>query len=62
MIGAFAHSPMAGLVELRRIDVSAPGVVVATTSQGGRSLLRSTSGAAIATLARDLRPGDSKIK
>ena len=35
LIGAFAHSPMAGLVDLRRIDVSAPGVVVATTGQGG---------------------------
>jgi cell division septal protein FtsQ len=35
LIGAFAHSPMAGLVDLRRIDVSAPGVVVVTTEQGG---------------------------
>ena len=35
LIGAFDHSPMAGLVDLRRIDVSAPGVVVATTGQGG---------------------------
>jgi hypothetical protein len=26
---------MAGLVDLRRIDVSSPGVVVATTGQGG---------------------------
>ncbi len=26
---------MAGLVDLRRIDVSLPGVVVATTGQGG---------------------------
>jgi cell division protein FtsQ len=35
LIGAFAHSPMAGLVEFRRVDVSQPGVVVATTGQGG---------------------------
>jgi hypothetical protein len=33
--GALAHSPMAGLVDLRCIDVSSPGVVVATTGQGG---------------------------
>jgi cell division protein FtsQ len=35
LLGAFKHSPMAGLVDLRRIDVSSPGVVVATTGQGG---------------------------
>jgi hypothetical protein len=35
LIGAFGHSPMAGLVDLRRIDVSLPGVVVVTTGQGG---------------------------
>ena len=34
LITAFAKSPMAGLVDLRRVDVSAPGVVVATTGQG----------------------------
>ena len=34
LIAAFAKSPMAGLVDLRRVDVSAPGVVVATTGQG----------------------------
>ncbi len=34
LIAAFASSPMAGLVDLRRVDVSAPGVVVATTGQG----------------------------
>jgi curli biogenesis system outer membrane secretion channel CsgG len=34
LIAAFARSPMAGLVDLRRVDVSAPGVVVATTGQG----------------------------
>ncbi len=35
LIGAFDHSPMAGLVDLRHVDVSQPGVVVATTGQGG---------------------------
>jgi cell division protein FtsQ len=35
LIGAFKHSPMAGRVDLRSIDVSSPGVVVATTGQGG---------------------------
>jgi cell division septal protein FtsQ len=35
LVGAFKHSPMAELVDLRRIDVSAPGVIVATTGQGG---------------------------
>ena len=35
LIGAFDHSPMAGLVDLRRINVSLPGVVVVTTEQGG---------------------------
>jgi cell division septal protein FtsQ len=34
LLTAFGHSPMAGLVDLRRIDVSAPGVVIATTGQG----------------------------
>ena len=34
LIAAFAKSPMAGLVDLRRVDVSAPGVLVATTEQG----------------------------
>jgi len=34
LIGAFDHSPMAGLVDLKRVDVSSPGVVVATTGQG----------------------------
>ena len=36
LVAAFDHSPMAGFVDLRRIDVSSPGVVVATTEQGGR--------------------------
>ena len=35
LISAFGHSPMAGLVDLRSLDVSAPGVVVVTTGQGG---------------------------
>jgi cell division protein FtsQ len=35
LISAFGRSPMAGLVDLRRLDVSAPGVVVVTTGQGG---------------------------
>ena len=34
LITAFDHSPMAGLVDLRRIDVSSPGVVVVSTRQG----------------------------
>jgi cell division septal protein FtsQ len=33
LIGAFDHSPMAGLVDLRCVDVSQPGVVIATTGQ-----------------------------
>ena len=35
LISAFGYSPMAGQVDLRRIDVSAPGVIVVTTGQGG---------------------------
>lgn len=35
LIAAFGGSPMAGLVDLRRLDVSAPGVIVATTGTGG---------------------------
>jgi cell division septal protein FtsQ len=31
---AFGHSPMVGLVDLKRIDVSAPEVLVVTTGQG----------------------------
>jgi cell division protein FtsQ len=34
LLAAFGKSPMAGLVDLRRVDVSAPGVVVVTTGQG----------------------------
>ena len=36
LIAAFDKSPMAGLVDLRRVDVSGPGVVVATTGQGSQ--------------------------
>ncbi len=35
LITAFNSSPMAGLVDLQRIDVSAPEVVVVATAQGG---------------------------
>ena len=34
LIGEFDHSPMAGLVDMHAVDVSAPGVLVATTGQG----------------------------
>ena len=34
LLVAFGTSPMAGLVDFRRVDVSAPGVVVVTTGQG----------------------------
>lgn len=36
LIAAFNHSPMAGLAELRRIDVSSPQVVVVTTENDGK--------------------------
>lgn len=36
LIAAFDHSSMAGLVDLYRLDVSAPGVVVLTTRQGSQ--------------------------
>ncbi len=36
LIAAFAKSPMVGLVDLRRLDISAPGIVVATTGQGNK--------------------------
>ena len=35
LLSAFGRSPMTGLVDVRRIDVSAPGVIVLTTVQGG---------------------------
>ncbi|HVU08460.1 MAG TPA: FtsQ-type POTRA domain-containing protein [Verrucomicrobiae bacterium] len=34
LLRAFDHSPMMGLVDLRRVDVSSPNVVVVTTGQG----------------------------
>jgi len=34
LIAAFAHSPMAGLAGLQRVDVSSPQVIVVTTAQG----------------------------
>jgi cell division protein FtsQ len=34
LIAAFEESPMAGLADLRRIDVSSPEVLIATTEQG----------------------------
>ena len=33
LVGAFKHSPMAGLVDLRRVDVSSPDVVVAALAR-----------------------------
>ena len=35
LIVAFEHSPMAGLADLRRIDIASPGVLIATTGQRG---------------------------
>jgi cell division septal protein FtsQ len=35
LISAFGRSPMAGLADLRRIDVSSPEVIVVTTGRGG---------------------------
>jgi cell division protein FtsQ len=34
LISAFNHSPMAGLVDLQRLDISRPQVIVVTTAQG----------------------------
>lgn len=34
LITEFAHSPMAGLVDLKRIDIGSPDVLVVTTGQG----------------------------
>lgn len=34
LIAEFGYSPMAGLVDLRRVDVTAPDVIVVTTGQG----------------------------
>jgi cell division septal protein FtsQ len=41
LLAAFEHSPMAGLVELSRIDVSAPQVLVLTTDQQSEVAVRS---------------------
>jgi cell division protein FtsQ len=35
LLGAFAQSPMAGLADLRRVDISSPGVIIVTTGRGG---------------------------
>lgn len=35
LISAFNRSPMAGLATLRRVDVSAPGVIIVKTAAGG---------------------------
>ena len=37
LVAAFEHSPMAGLVELQRIDVSSPEVLLVTTDQQSES-------------------------
>ncbi len=34
LVAAFEHSPMAGLADLKRIDVSSPEILVVTTGQG----------------------------
>jgi cell division protein FtsQ len=34
LIADFDHSPMAGLVDLRRVDITEPGVLIVTTGQG----------------------------
>jgi len=39
LISRFAFSQMAGLVDLRRVDVSVPGVLVVTTGQGSEVTL-----------------------
>ena len=58
LIGAFDHSPMAGLVDLRRMDVSSPGVVVATTGQGGEiTFALDNLEQQLRALARNLRFG-----
>jgi cell division protein FtsQ len=40
LLVAFDQSPMAGLVDLRRVDVSGTGVLVVTTGQGGEITFR----------------------
>jgi len=39
LLVAFNHSPLAGVVDLKRIDVSAPQVLVVTTGQGSEVTL-----------------------
>ncbi|HEV2691963.1 MAG TPA: FtsQ-type POTRA domain-containing protein [Verrucomicrobiae bacterium] len=34
LVSAFGRSPMAGLVDLRRVDISSPGVLIVSTGQG----------------------------
>ena len=34
LISQFGHSPMAGLVDLKRIDIASPEIIVVTTGQG----------------------------
>lgn len=36
LIAAFDHSPMAGLVDLRSVDIDSPGVLVVRTGQGAQ--------------------------
>jgi hypothetical protein len=36
LVAVFRHSPMYGLADLRQLDVSEPGVIVATTAQGSQ--------------------------
>lgn len=36
LIARFNHSPMAGLADMRRVDISSPGVIVVTTADGGK--------------------------
>jgi cell division septal protein FtsQ len=40
LVTAFSHSAMAGLVDLRSVDISTPGVLVVTTGQGGQITFR----------------------
>jgi len=36
LIAAFDHSQMAGVVDLRRVDITSPGVLIVTTGQGSQ--------------------------
>jgi len=46
MIEAFNRSPMSGLVDLQRVDISLPGVVVVSTAQGSEITFAIASGEA----------------